>query len=63
LVGECGHTKVAKANKTKKVPWHWDEIHQQAFDNMKATIAKDVILACPDYTQSLKSTLTVLSYN
>jgi hypothetical protein len=22
LVGECGHTKVAKANKTKKVPWH-----------------------------------------
>ena len=24
LVGECGHTKVTKANKTKKVPWHCD---------------------------------------
>eukprot|EP00804_Cyclotella_cryptica_P027451 CCRYP_008864-RA/>CCRYP_008864-RA protein AED:0.29 eAED:0.29 QI:0/0/0/1/1/1/2/245/709 len=32
LVGECGHTKVTRANKTKKKPWHWDDIHQQAFD-------------------------------
>jgi hypothetical protein len=23
LVGECGHTKVNKAKKTKKRPWHW----------------------------------------
>jgi hypothetical protein len=30
LVGECGHTKVTKANKTKKRPWHWDTVHQQA---------------------------------
>ena len=30
LVGECGHTKVTKAKKTKKVPWHWDKVHQQA---------------------------------
>ncbi len=22
LVGECGHTKITKANKTKKRPWH-----------------------------------------
>ena len=54
LVGECGHTKVTKANKTKKVPWHWDTIHQQAFDNVKATIAKDVTLAYPDYTQGFE---------
>jgi len=24
LVGECGHTKNTRANKTKKWPWHWD---------------------------------------
>ena len=50
LVGECGHTKVTRANKTKKVSWHWDEVHQQAFDNVKATIARDVNLAYPGYT-------------
>jgi hypothetical protein len=54
LVGECGHTKVIKANKTKKAPWHWDKIHQQAFDNIKATIAKGVTLAYPDYTQGFE---------
>ena len=24
LVGECGHTKVTTAKKTKKKAWHWD---------------------------------------
>ncbi len=28
LIGECGQTKTAKAKRTKKVPWHWDEVHQ-----------------------------------
>ncbi len=32
LVGECGQTKTTKAKGTKKVPWHWDEVHQRAFD-------------------------------
>ena len=54
LVGECGHTKVTKANTTKKVLWHWDAIHQQAFDNVKATIAKDVTWVYPDYTQGFE---------
>jgi hypothetical protein len=28
LFGECGHTKVTKANKgTTKSAWHWDEVH------------------------------------
>jgi hypothetical protein len=54
LLGEYGHTKVTKENKTKKIPWHWDKIHQQAFDNVKATITKDVTLAYPDYTQGFK---------
>ncbi len=54
LVGECGNTKVTNAKKTKKVPWHWDKVHQQAFDNVMATIARDVTLAYPDYTQGFK---------
>ena len=40
LVGECGETKTTGMNKTKKKPWQWDSIHQQAFDNVKAAIAK-----------------------
>jgi hypothetical protein len=40
FVGECGETKPTKKNSTKKKPWKWDAIHQQAFDNIKATIAK-----------------------
>ena len=51
LVGECGHTKVTRANNTKKKPWHWDVVHQQAFNTGKATIARDVTLAYPDYSQ------------
>jgi hypothetical protein len=47
LVGECGQTKVTRAKGTKKVPWH--EVHQRAFDHVKATIAKEVVLAYPGY--------------
>ncbi len=51
LVGECGQTKTTKVKGTKKVPWHWDEVHQRAFNHVKATIAKDVVLAYPDYSK------------
>jgi hypothetical protein len=51
LVGECGQTKTTKAKGTKKVPWHWDEVHQRAFDHVQATITKDVVLAYPDYSK------------
>eukprot|EP00804_Cyclotella_cryptica_P030446 CCRYP_008517-RA/>CCRYP_008517-RA protein AED:0.40 eAED:0.43 QI:0/0/0/1/0/0/3/0/175 len=34
--------------------WHWDHIHQQAFDTVKATIAHDVTLAYPDYLQGFE---------
>jgi hypothetical protein len=51
LVGECGETKITKKNRTKKKPWRWESIHQQAFDNVKATITKEVVLAYPDFTK------------
>ncbi len=51
LVGECGKTKTTLKNKVKKKPWHWDSIHQIAFDNIKMTIAKEVVLAYPDFTK------------
>ncbi len=54
LVGECGQTKITKAKGTKKVPWHWDEVYQRAFNHVKGTIAKDVVLAYPvRFTQML----------
>eukprot|EP00804_Cyclotella_cryptica_P009940 CCRYP_017363-RA/>CCRYP_017363-RA protein AED:0.43 eAED:0.62 QI:0/0/0/1/0/0/3/0/158 len=46
------------ANKTKKKPWHWDIVHQQAFDTVKATIACDITLAYPDYPQSFEIVYT-----
>jgi hypothetical protein len=50
LVGECGRqTKVTKAKGTRKVPWYWAEVHQRAFNYVKATITKEVVLAYPDY--------------
>ena len=55
-VGECGQTKVSKAKGTKKVPWHWDKVHQEAFDHVNATIAKEVVLAYPDFQKSLRFT-------
>ncbi len=54
LVGECGHTKVTSAKRTKKQAWHRDEVHQIVFDNAKATIARDVVLSYPDYLHELE---------
>jgi hypothetical protein len=49
LVGECRETKTTRMNKTKKNSRRWDPIHQQAFDNVKAAIAKETVLAYPDF--------------
>ena len=51
FIEECGQTKSTKTKRTMKVPWHWDEVHQKAFDHVKATIAKDVVLTYPDYSK------------
>jgi len=58
LAGECGETKTTRKNKVKKHPWHWDLIHQIAFDNVKTTIAKEVVLAYPDFTKSFADSYT-----
>ena len=52
LVGECGEMKTTRKNKVKKKPWHWNLTHQLAFDNVKTTIAKEVVLAYLDFTKS-----------
>lgn len=61
--GECGHTKVTQATKTKCKPWHWDEVHQTAFDNTKTQLLK--MLSWPTLTtcRDLRFMLKVLSYN
>jgi hypothetical protein len=51
LVQECSKTKTTKKNKTKKKPWRWDPIHQQVFDNVKAAITQEVVLAYPDFSK------------
>jgi hypothetical protein len=30
---------------------HWDKVHQRAFDHVKATNAKDVVLVYPDFSK------------
>jgi hypothetical protein len=61
LVGECSQTKVTRAKRTKKVPLHWDEVHQRAFNHKKATIAREVVLAYPDYSKVFKIYTNALS--
>ncbi len=53
-MGECRETKATKKNGTNKKSWKWESIHQQAFDNVKATIAKEVVLAYLDFTKHFK---------
>jgi hypothetical protein len=54
LVGECGQTKTTNAKGTKRVPGHWEKVHQRAFNHIKATITKDVVLAYSDYSKVFK---------
>ena len=54
LVAECGVTKSTKEKGTKKKPFYWNETHQKAFDDVKRIIARDVILAYPDYSEEFE---------
>ncbi len=51
LEGECRETKTTRMNNKKK-PWRWDPTHQQVFDNVKAAIAKETVLAYPDFSRT-----------
>jgi len=51
LVGECGHTKATRKNNTKKKKWYWTDEHQKAYDDVKKAIARDVLLAYPNYSE------------
>ena len=51
LVKECGVTKSTKKKGTVKKPFYWNETHQKAFNDVKKIIARDIILAYPDYTK------------
>jgi hypothetical protein len=48
----CGVSKARKGKPPKK--WYWNEVHQKAFDNVKATIAKDVVLAYLDCNEEFE---------
>ncbi len=61
LVGEYSQTRVTRAKGTKKAPWRWDEVHQRAFDHVKTTIAREVVLAYPDYSKVFKIYTDALS--
>jgi hypothetical protein len=39
---------------TITMPCHWDKVHRRAFDHVRATIAKEVVLAYPDYSKVFK---------
>eukprot|EP00804_Cyclotella_cryptica_P027920 CCRYP_003819-RA/>CCRYP_003819-RA protein AED:0.40 eAED:0.40 QI:0/-1/0/1/-1/1/1/0/184 len=58
LVGECGHTKVTRAEETSMVLGHGAS---KAFDDVKTSIAKDVVLAYPDYSMEFEIYTDALS--
>ena len=46
---QCGHTKVTKDKGTKKMTFHWEPAHQQAFEKLKKLIVHDIVLAYPNF--------------
>ncbi len=56
VVGECGSVKDSKTKKKRKPckPWHRGTEHQQAFDDLSASIAHEVTIAYPDYSQAFE---------
>ena len=54
LVGECCHTEVMKRNGTKKKPWYWNEKQQSAFEWIKNTLAREMMLAYPNFNEEFE---------
>ena len=44
-----GIAKATRKSKTKKKRWYWDTCHQEAFGTIKQCLAREVLLAYPDY--------------
>jgi len=42
--------EIARKSKVKQ-PWHWNSIHQIAFDNVKIYHQKEVVLAYPCFSK------------
>ena len=51
-IGEFGDQDPKK--RTCKKPFYWSSVHQEAFDNVKATLACDVVLAYPDFSKEFE---------
>ncbi len=54
LLRKCRETTTTKDNTTKKMPWQCNPIHQQAVDSFKATVAKEVVMAYPEFLKPFK---------
>ena len=54
LVAECGTTKSSRKAGKMKPPSHWDAIHQKAFDDIKEVVARDFVLAYPDFDSTFE---------
>jgi hypothetical protein len=50
-LGSAVRPKPVKQKGPRRYPGIWDEVHQKAFNHVKATTAKDVVLAYPDYSK------------
>jgi hypothetical protein len=54
----CSHLLTPLTALTKKnIKFEWTKEHQQAFDSLKNSLARKVVLAYPDFLFLLKSTL------
>ena len=51
LVGEVGETKVRRSTGTKIKIWYWTHVNKEVFDQVKHTLAENVILAYPTYRE------------
>ena len=51
LVGEFGIRKTKKSKGTKKALCHWDDIHQRVSRAVIAVVARDMVLAYPDFSK------------